>query len=506
MSLNFNGTEPTAVTFNGSNVNVVRMNSTYVWGKPFSLSVSAGTGTTVTVNRTSSPYQNAATGTISNGSVVYYGDVLAISVSLGTAYNISSFTVNGTFWTSGSSITVTSAISVISSATVKSYALSLSAGTGTTITANRTSSPYQGASTGTISAGTIYYGDVLQISASASSGYTLSSFTVNGSTWSSGSSITTTANVSVVSTAAVSYRPFIFTVANGTNSQYVNIYVNAGSNGATITFAGVTKTVTANSGANVIYTSTDTATTSGQVTVSGSTSCYVYTYTSGKSTTRWVGVSGITQFDSDWTGLPDDFMYNQTAIAGVITLPDTYTSIGENAFRGCTGITKVVAKNVMDYQTRCFYGCTALTRVATTSGTTSVFSPKNGSSIGDTPFTDVGITTYTIGSPSYLGTNVIPLKSTVSLWINGYTDAAWGGFAVLTPFASNFTTMIFQGSASATTVDGSISGYSDIGYPALVSVSVEQSVYNAALNTDGDGAYLYSALSALRLAGKLAVA
>lgn len=87
-----------------------------VWGKPFSLTIQAGANSTVTVNRTSSPNQHANTGALSSGAVVYYGDILTISASANSGYNLSTFTVNGTAWTSGNTITVTSAITVVTTA------------------------------------------------------------------------------------------------------------------------------------------------------------------------------------------------------------------------------------------------------------------------------------------------------------------------------------------------------------------------------------------------------
>lgn len=74
--------------------------STPVWGKPFTLTVSQGTGVaSVTVNRTSSPNQHASTGTLSSGATIYYGDVLSVSATASTNYTIdpytSSYTVTG---------------------------------------------------------------------------------------------------------------------------------------------------------------------------------------------------------------------------------------------------------------------------------------------------------------------------------------------------------------------------------------------------------------------------
>ena len=116
MALIYNGTSPTAIKYNGTDLTVLKYGNTAVWGKPYSLSISAGSNTTVTVNRTSSPNQHATTGTLSSGSVVYYGDVLTISYSVSSGYAIETHTVNGTTFTSGQSFTVTSAISVVTTA------------------------------------------------------------------------------------------------------------------------------------------------------------------------------------------------------------------------------------------------------------------------------------------------------------------------------------------------------------------------------------------------------
>ena len=51
---------------------------------------SAGTGYAISVNRTASPYGNAAVGAISSGATVYYGDTLNISYSAATGYTLGS--------------------------------------------------------------------------------------------------------------------------------------------------------------------------------------------------------------------------------------------------------------------------------------------------------------------------------------------------------------------------------------------------------------------------------
>lgn len=66
----------------------------------YAVSWSTGTGYSIAVSRTSSPYANASTGALNNGAVVYYGDVLSVSYSASTGYSLTgngqtSLTVTG---------------------------------------------------------------------------------------------------------------------------------------------------------------------------------------------------------------------------------------------------------------------------------------------------------------------------------------------------------------------------------------------------------------------------
>ena len=56
----------------------------------YNVSWNTGTGCTITVQRTASPNANAATGTLSSGAVVYYGDVLSVSYAKKDYYYIAS--------------------------------------------------------------------------------------------------------------------------------------------------------------------------------------------------------------------------------------------------------------------------------------------------------------------------------------------------------------------------------------------------------------------------------
>lgn len=176
---------PTLNCVNSSGIYIYksRKNDIYatVTTKSYSSAWSAGTGTTITVTRTSSPYAKVATGTLASGDKVYYGDVLSITYKAKTGYTLA---------TKGkTSITVTKAITsddIYATATVNSYTAIWSVPRGATITVKRTSSPNKGAATGTLSSGaTVYYGDVLSVTYAAKSGYTLvtkgsTSITVKG--------------------------------------------------------------------------------------------------------------------------------------------------------------------------------------------------------------------------------------------------------------------------------------------------------------------------------------
>lgn len=92
----------------------------------------------------------------------------------------------------------------------KPYSLSVTNNSGTgavNVAVNRTSSPNQHASTGTISAGSnkIYHGDALSITATPVSGYKLTTFTINGTSYASSqtSAVTKTITVSGAVTVVV---------------------------------------------------------------------------------------------------------------------------------------------------------------------------------------------------------------------------------------------------------------------------------------------------------------
>jgi uncharacterized repeat protein (TIGR02543 family) len=98
---------------------------------------------------------------------------------------------------------------------LNTYKLTVTA-THSTVAVSRTNSPIGGGSTGNLSNGaTLYYNDVLKITFTANTGYTMSVHTVNGSSFSSGASHTVVGAVAVVSTATANTYSVAFNANRG---------------------------------------------------------------------------------------------------------------------------------------------------------------------------------------------------------------------------------------------------------------------------------------------------
>ena len=83
----------------------------------YTLSISEGDGTHITVERTNSPKQGAATGLLGDGETIYHSDVLTISFGADAGYKLDTNTVNGSKFTSGNKHAVVSDVSVVAIAT-----------------------------------------------------------------------------------------------------------------------------------------------------------------------------------------------------------------------------------------------------------------------------------------------------------------------------------------------------------------------------------------------------
>lgn len=133
--------------------------------------------------------------------VLKYGDTLKITATPASHYLLKSLKVNGENFVSGSTIIVTTDITVTVVTELEKFDLTITAGENSTITVTRNDVA--------VSAGedAISYGDVLTISASAGEGYELSTLTVNGNDFVSGQTVTVSGNVTIVSAATEVVTP-----------------------------------------------------------------------------------------------------------------------------------------------------------------------------------------------------------------------------------------------------------------------------------------------------------
>lgn len=90
------------------------LTKTFGASKSFTLLTSAGTGSSITVNRTASNV--GATGDIVSGATIYNGDSLKITFIPSANYGIVTHTVNGTSFTSGNTHSVSTDVSVAATA------------------------------------------------------------------------------------------------------------------------------------------------------------------------------------------------------------------------------------------------------------------------------------------------------------------------------------------------------------------------------------------------------
>ena len=161
----------------------------------YTLTIDQGVGTSISVKKGSD--------TLTNNATIYYGDSLTISITANTGYSLTTNTVNGNNFTSGT-YTVTGATVVAATASVLSYEITIPTVDNCSFSVLRTSSPLQGANTGALANNsTIYYKDIISITAEMSPGYGLSALTVNEAPFENGGSITVDDNITISATVIV---------------------------------------------------------------------------------------------------------------------------------------------------------------------------------------------------------------------------------------------------------------------------------------------------------------
>ena len=203
--------------FTGSGEGNVLSTTLYTFHKHISGGVDVNT-----ITNTSNGYIQ-----LEEGSLIHAGSVLQMWRSAKDGYTLTEAHFGGGgVLENGATHTVTGDTTVTITASVNRYSLTINPSTGSIITVNRTSSPLQGAATGSISSGdTIYYNDVLKITFDASPGYKIDTHTVNDVIFTSGDSHTVTSAVTVVATASLNGIAHLYA-----NSEYVSslcwIYAN----------------------------------------------------------------------------------------------------------------------------------------------------------------------------------------------------------------------------------------------------------------------------------------
>lgn len=205
---------------------------------PYTLSISAGTGTTISVERTSSPNAGAATGALTAADPVYYGDILSVVFGPNAGYGITSRTINGSAAAASVTYTVTGNTSIAAAAAPLEYTMTLSiSNSGVVASVLRLSSPIGGGSVGQIFNGaTLYYGDEILISYDVGLGYQVDAHTINGVDFDSGDTYTVVGDTTIVVTASASgfvyinNQPYLVYFGDGANWVRYQAQVGDGSN------------------------------------------------------------------------------------------------------------------------------------------------------------------------------------------------------------------------------------------------------------------------------------
>lgn len=91
----------------------------------YRLSIDAGGGSAVSAYRNKSPYQGAALGQLNSGDAIYSGDVIRVSFSAATRYQITESTANGKPFSSGQNFTISGDLAIKTVASVCDYGFTM---------------------------------------------------------------------------------------------------------------------------------------------------------------------------------------------------------------------------------------------------------------------------------------------------------------------------------------------------------------------------------------------
>lgn len=181
------------------------------------LSISAGTGSSITVTRQSSPW--AAAGDLTGGTV-YDGDVLKISFSALTGYELTAQKVNGTDFESGNSLTVSADVTVNATAKLKVYTLTIEADSNSEVAVTRGGAALA-------SGAAINHFDVLAVTVSAKAGYEVSAADINGTAISPDMEVSHTVSGPVAITVTTEAMPGVLLDVGGVRKRFL-ILIDSG--------------------------------------------------------------------------------------------------------------------------------------------------------------------------------------------------------------------------------------------------------------------------------------
>ena len=181
------------------------------------LSISAGTGSSITVTRQASPW--AAAGNLTGGTV-YDGDVLEISFSALTGYELTAQKVNGADFESGNNLTVSANVTVSSTAKLKVYTLTIDADSHAAVTVTRGGAALD-------SGAEISHFDVLAVTVSARAGYEVSAADINGTAISAETEVSHTVSGPVTVTVLTEAMPGVLLDVGGVRKRFL-ILIDSG--------------------------------------------------------------------------------------------------------------------------------------------------------------------------------------------------------------------------------------------------------------------------------------
>lgn len=229
MSLKYGTTDIESVVYNNTTVNQLKYGAsgseTVAWCRPFTLTISPGTGTTLSVSRTATDAPGVSTGVLSSGATIYYGDTLTISVSNNTGYtgaSSSGFTSGGVVT---NNVTISSSANRISG-TYTAGTLPTDNGTAAIASMTCYRKPWNSTdNTYSIFTGTtIYYGDSFYWTASPTTPYNNPSITKTSEsvyTW-TGAQGGTLNGVTVSGIAIGSRKSYTITFTKPTYGSWAN--------------------------------------------------------------------------------------------------------------------------------------------------------------------------------------------------------------------------------------------------------------------------------------------